>query len=91
MVPDPCRSSIKGNTIGKYISYRLMHVLVSGHLTNDILYRNHSLDGENITQRDQSENVQITVDIKYDFPGVICQNNSLLENLSIYGFCLPLW
>jgi hypothetical protein len=66
-----------------------MHVLVSGDLTNDILYRNHSLDGENITLWDQSENVQITVDIKYDFPGVICQNNSLLD--SIYGFCLPLW
>ena len=89
MVPDPGSSSIKGSTIGKYISYRLMHVLVSGDLTDDILYRNHSLDGENITLRDQSENVQITVDIKYDFPGVICQNNSLLD--SIYGFCLPLW
>ena len=89
MVPDPGSSSIKGSTIGKYISYRLMHVLVSGDLTNDILYRNHSLNGENITLRDQSENVQIIVDIKYDFPGVICQNNSLLD--SIYGFCLPLW
>jgi hypothetical protein len=49
MVPDPGSSSIKGSTIGKYISYRLMHVLVSGDLTDDILYRNHSLDGENIT------------------------------------------
>ena len=91
MVPDPCRSSIKGSTIGKYISYRLMHVLVSGHLTDDILYRSPSLDGENITRRDQSENVQVTVDINYDLPGVIYQNNSLLENLSIYGFVLPLW
>lgn len=69
-----------------------MHVIVSDHLTDDILYRSHSLDAENITRRDQSENVQITVDIKYDFHGVICQHNkSLVKNLSLYGFCLPLW
>ena len=32
-----------------------MHVIVSDHLTDDILYRSHSLDAENITRRDQSE------------------------------------
>jgi hypothetical protein len=52
----------------------------------------HSLDDANITRRDQGENVQIIVDIKYDFPGVICQNNTdhLLKHASAGMICIYL-